>query len=502
MKNEIIKISWEEFIDNYKEYFESNENIWLKKLNQVKLHINATGTKPSSEYKNKDIKQMGQWLLHQKTNYNINIGDCKQIMKNEIIKISWEEFIDNYKEYFESNENVWLKNLNQLKFYIDTNNVTPSSSDKNKEIKQLGQWLSDQKKNYNIDIAKCKYIMKTEIIKISWEEFIDNHKEYFKSNENIWLKKLNQVKFYIDINNAIPSTIDKNKDIKQMGQWLSNQKTNYNIDIAKCKCTMKNEIIKMSWEEFIDNYKEYFESNENIWLKKLNQVKNHIDVTNVIPSIIDKNKDIEQLGQWLSHQKQNYNINIEDCKNIMKTEFIKISWEEFMNNYKEYFESNENIWLKNLNQLKFYIDTNNAKPQAKDKNEDVKKLGIWLIRQKTNYNIDMTKCKQIMKIENIKISWEEFICDNKYKEYFESNENIWFEKLNHVKLYIDANSRIPTHRDKNEEIKRIGQWLSHQKANYNINIKECKNIMKNEYIKSSWEQFKNDDKYKKYSNKF
>ena len=42
-----------------------------------------------------------------------------------------------------------------------------------------------------------------------------------------------------------------------MGNWLSRQKKIYNVDITQCKEIMKNEYIKNSWEEFIDNYKEY-----------------------------------------------------------------------------------------------------------------------------------------------------------------------------------------------------------------------------------------------------
>jgi hypothetical protein len=53
------------------------------------------------------------------------------------------------------------------------------------------------------------------------------------------------VEKYIIKNNKTPSTTDKNKDIKQLGYWLSNQKTNYKNIRNQCKI-------------FIDKYKEYF----------------------------------------------------------------------------------------------------------------------------------------------------------------------------------------------------------------------------------------------------
>ena len=55
----------------------------------------------------------------------------------------------------------------------------------------------------------------------------------------------------------MPSERDKNKDIKQLRQWLSNQKTNYkNKDRI-----MNDETVRKLYEEFIKKYQEYFISN-------------------------------------------------------------------------------------------------------------------------------------------------------------------------------------------------------------------------------------------------
>ena len=62
-----------------------------------------------------------------------------------------------------------------------------------------------------------------------------------------------------------PSQHDKNQDIKQMGTWISHQKTNYDIDINKCKNGMKNQDIYNKWTEFITNnqYKQYIKTVNN-----------------------------------------------------------------------------------------------------------------------------------------------------------------------------------------------------------------------------------------------
>ena len=99
-------------------------------------------------------------------------------MVNELIYNKWTEFIndDNYKKYFLSNEDVWILNLVNVKKYIDENGKRPSDSDKNKDIKQLGQWISNQITNYK----SRKHIMKNDLIYNKWLEFMNKYKCYFK----------------------------------------------------------------------------------------------------------------------------------------------------------------------------------------------------------------------------------------------------------------------------------------------------------------------------------
>jgi hypothetical protein len=68
--------------------------------------------------------------------------------------------------------------LEEVKKYINENNKRPSSTDKNKKIKKMGNWLSRQQTNYK----KQTQIMMNEEIKLEWENFVNNEKyaKYFK----------------------------------------------------------------------------------------------------------------------------------------------------------------------------------------------------------------------------------------------------------------------------------------------------------------------------------
>ena len=178
-------------------------------------------------------------------------------MANELIYSKWTEFIneDKYKDFFLLNhEDNWIKHLNNVKKYIDEKGQRPSDKDIEKNIKQLGAWISAQINNYK----SKKNSMANKLIYSKWTEFIneDNYKSYFlKNREDVWIKRLDDVKKYIDENDKRPSSTNKEKNIKQLGQWISDQIKNYKSK----KESMANELIYSKWTEFINKkYKKYF----------------------------------------------------------------------------------------------------------------------------------------------------------------------------------------------------------------------------------------------------
>jgi superfamily II DNA or RNA helicase len=480
MKDNEIYDTWTDFINDekYKVYFISNEEAFNNILEQVKIYININKIRPSQCNKDKQIKYLGKWISHQITNYN----QKKDIMNNEMIYNKWTEFINNpnYKKYFQSNENDWNDSFKEVKIYIDTNNKRPSAGSNDIKTKKLGHWIAIQKKNY---ISKTQ-IMSNEIIYNLWTEFIKStkYKKYFQSNEDSWLEVLNDIKHYIDNNNKRPSEVSKNSNVKTLGSWIGKQKYNYN----KKREIMSNEEIYNQWTEFINDekYKVYFISNDEGWYNNFEDLKKYIDENNKRPYTEDKNIDIKNLGAWTSTQIQNY----KKKENVMKNNEIYDTWTNFINDekYKVYFTSNEEVWFNNFEDLKKYIDENNKRPSKKD----IKSLHYWLSDQLTNYK----KKEHSMKNNEIYDAWTEFINDEKYKVYFTSNEEDWFNNFEDLKKYIDENNKRPNKRDKNIDIKQLGSWLSYQSNNY----KKKEYIMKDNEIYNAWTEFINNEKYKVY----
>ena len=486
MKNQEIYDKWTSFINDpkYNKYFKTHDDIWLENFNKLKDYMNKYHKRPIKTIDN-ETTILATWLQTQISCFNKKIKNMKSIEKYTI----WKDFITNseYAKYLKTDKDKWYDNLNLLKDYIDNNKKLPTNHSKISEEKYIATFLT-QNKRYYIDKT---YQMKEPDVYNTWTQFIndDNYIDYLKTNEDIWFDNFSKLKKFIDTYKKKPT---KTTDTGLRG-WLSTQVQNYK---NKTYIMNTNDKIYNTWTQFIEDYKQYDIWKESIeininyinnnlktpdekWLYNFNRLKEYIDENNKKPTKISNNS----LASWLSNQLHNYKN--KTC--IMKTNNIFYNkWGEFINDskYIDYFKSNEEIWYIKLNNLKEFINKYGKTPiqtGAKDIYES--QLGSWTGSQKNNYN----KKLYIMKDEKIYQTWTEFVNNPIYRNYFKTDKEIWFEKLDILKEYIDTYNKRPRCSSKNlkQPKKIIGKWLSHQRENY----KKQTAIMKDPEIYAIWTQF-------------
>jgi hypothetical protein len=512
-------------------------NSWMEKLEEVKTFIDENGRRPTK----KTNEKLSNWIQAQISNIETNT----RCISNKIVYEKWIEFTNDikYKKYFDVDfTEIWKRNLQLLKEFIDINKARPTEITNAK----LASWLGHQ-----VNISKKRIaIMKNDIIYNIWQNFIndDKYKKYFDI-ENIkiekWINILNKLKNFININNARP-TINSNA---KLNSWITR-----NINIYKNKLgIMKYEIIYNLWNKFISDatYKKYFDlDNIRDWKIKLEEVKKFIlenkarptentnksldrwiqtqitnskrrlkimkndEIYNIWCECLNVGKfnkfiNIDNIAIWKQHfnefklyidtnnklplEKVNKELYIwyqrqisifkKKCSIMKNVEIYKI-WSEFINNrnYCKFFLDNEIHWKKMFEKLKKYLDTNNSRPTKKNNQE----LNNWVKVQITTFN----KKINIMKNETIYNLWKSFINEDKYNVYFMNNDEIWKINLNKLKLFIDKNQAKPTELTNKE----LFNWLRTQRANY----KNMNKIFKNKEILRHWVEFINDNKYKKY----
>lgn len=406
----------------------------IKAPNRKKININV--------HKNKDIKVL----------WNID-GDF------DLDKIVFQAYISSTIV-----ENYWEEKLEEVKNFIDENKRKPSIKHVNE--KNLIGWINHQQSYYNDN----KYSMKDEDKRHKWEDFLEEYKEYFLSNDEIWNIKLEKVKEFINKNKKKPSNNSKNIDEKKLSGWIRHRTENYKNNIGE----MQSEDKKKIWEDFIEEYREYFLTNINIWNNKLDKVKDFINKYNKKPNSNSKNENEKVLGKWMGQQHILYDKNIQ----IMKIDNIRQKWEDLLEEYKEYIITLEEKWKNNLNLVKKFIKMHEKRPTEDSNENDEKILGKWLNDQYSRYKNN--KITEINKLTKFKKFLE------KYNRYFLTNLEMWYNNLNKIKIFINENN-IKPRRGKNisKEEEKLGKFISTQQINYKKKIYS----MKDKEKRQKWAEF-------------
>lgn len=345
------------------------------------------------------------------------------------------------------------------------------------ENKTLGGYISIENLEENND-------EENEDIEFKYNMIYDSM-GFLKNGIEIWIKRLEEVKKYIDENSKRPNIRNKYKKTKNLCSWISNQQQKYKNKIQ----IMKNEEIHDKWSNFIndDKYKIYFSVKKD-FNNLLQELIQYININNKRPNKRDIDNKIKKLGVWTIQMHKYYKMK----KYIMSNKKNYNKWTEFINNtkYKIYFQSLEDVWFNNLKQVEDYIIKNNIRPSQNSKDNDIKQLANWIRNQQTKY-----KNKDgVMENTQIYNKWTEIINSPKYKKYLQSNDKLWYDTFQDVIQYIHDNNIKPNSNDKDIKTKQLGQWIITQQTNY----KKKDRAMKNEEIYNKWNEFINDPKYINY----
>jgi superfamily II DNA or RNA helicase len=319
MKNKNIKVLWKDFIERYKTLFITGEELWYYKKDKLEVFIQRYNKLPSKAAKNKDNRSLGTWISTQRQNYKKN----KDIMANKKIKREWIIFIEKYQELFMTDEKRWFYQLREVEEYIKENGKIPEHTDKDIKIKSLARWIYTQKINYKNN----KYIMQNNEMRREWKIFEEKNKQVLAADKK-WLYKLREVEEYIKENGKIPSSKDKDTEIKSLGSWVTTQKKNYKNN----KYIMRNNEMRREWMIFEEKNKQVLLSHYEKWYETKNKIEEYIQKYNKLPSGT-KDKDISLLASWVYTQKKNY----KSKKQIMEKEDIRKEWCDLKSKYPHLF---------------------------------------------------------------------------------------------------------------------------------------------------------------------
>jgi ribosomal protein S18 len=172
----------------------------------------------------------------------------KDTSKNNL----WTTFMEEYRLYFKSNDELWYETFELVKSFIDENKKLPSCEATGSSEKSLGGWLANNRNAYKNKLHAMKEPAKYDI----WTSFLDEYREHFKNQDEIWYEQLAELKCYITEHKKRPSEVSKNDNEASLGRWLAGQLRSYKNKTHG----MTNPKRYKSWTEFIELFNEYFDT--------------------------------------------------------------------------------------------------------------------------------------------------------------------------------------------------------------------------------------------------
>jgi len=365
----------------------------------------------------------------------------------------------------------WYNTLKKVCEYMDREKKAPNHRDKNPEIKTLGSWVSNQKTKYKTNA----WIMKTNHdVRKAWETTVEKYNEYLRDRDEDWYNTLEKVCEYMDREKKAPTSTNKNPEIKTLGGWVLRQKQHYKKNAFIMKT---NPDVRKAWETTMEKYSGYLRDRDEDWYNTLEKVCEYMDREKKAPSGKDKNPEIKTLGLWVGTQKQNYK---KKEGTVWTNQDVRKAWETTVEKYSEYLVTDlDEYWYNTKDILCAYMDREKKAPSGKDKNPEIKTLGLWVGTQKQNYK---KKEGTVWTNQDVRKAWETTV--EKYSEYLVTDlVEDWYNTLEKVCEYMDREKKAPSTIDKNPEIKKLGRWVSTQKRDEGV----LRIIWTNPDVRKTWE---------------
>ena len=401
-----------------------NVKKWNDKLQQVSKYIDTTNKLPLTTDKNEETKKLGQWLDRQRTIYKKNEG----IMKNTVVKKSWEKFIDKYKVYLGDEFFINSTDLDIKCFAMTWNCGQPENRCKNTIVSKKHNLC----KVHN-DYYKNKHLLNYGYYTITGKDSIPDasicggKKQIRNSNQNFTYENEEDVLLLKPMNKTI-------LDIHYKYNYFD-----FNEYIKRLELTDK-ERTHMSKFYNPDDYNSKYDKDWNINYELL---KTYMTKEKQCPVQRYKTDCDVKLGIWISKQRTNKKKNKLDKTKITKLESLT-GW----------FWDLDEGWNINYELLKTYmIENNNQCPIRVYITEYGVKLGNWVSKQRQDKKKNKLDKTKINKLESLEGWFWELDLDE-----------CWNIKYELLKTYmIENNNQCPIRVYITEYGVKLGYWIHTQR---------------------------------------
>lgn len=372
---------------------------------------------------------------------DISDDDTEKIVKLHGLEKRVREVL--FDEIIEKTRVFWDVMFKQLVEYKENNGHT-NVSRLQEGMKQLGNWVLEQRRQYHNGNLKPDKRKKLEELGFDWKG--ENRRE-LKDFDDIWWESYMKLTDYFNKNghSNVPA---RHKKDPALGTWVVAQRARRKKDeLSQDRIDLLDEI-DFNWNPKVRIFEEF--------CKKLIEFKEKYGHTN-IPIV---SKDFPKLGKWtnkyrslLNHGELQSDGSIKYLGSYLTKKQIdrlnelgfkksvrKIRWEDYYEELKKY-----------------YKEQGNSRPIQ----SEYPQLYYWCYRIRKNQHQLTDEQRNLLKELDFDFSFE-----HKYGRTG-SNQN-WLERFTELQLFFEENDHFDI-TPENEDFEGLYRWLVYQRRLYNNN---------------------------------
>jgi superfamily II DNA or RNA helicase len=400
----------------------------------------------------------------------------------ELLKYVSDRLIMTWEDYYELAKAYYLEHGN---LFVSRNFRTFDGVELDENGVNLYNWILNQQRNYNDGTLSKERIDALEAIGMVWDYTDYNWKQNYELAKAYYNHYGNlKIPCRFRTKNGIDPCDEKDKDSILLGAWVSRQCNAYKdgdltqeqIDALEAIGIVWKGLRGDNWNKKYELAKAYYEKYENLMIPQNFKTKDGVHKSD--------DKDAIELGLWISNQRVDYQKYIKNKGMSEKQRKIFEKRIELLEEIGMIWDSRELKWYKNYELAKAYYKEHgnlDIKREFKTKDgvhesddEDVIELGLWISKQRVEYQIYINNKrmgekqrkifeKRIKLLEEIGMIWN-------------TAKAAWYRNYELAKAYYNhyGNLNIPNRfRTKNgvdecneEGSVTLGKWLGNQRLAY------------------------------------
>jgi hypothetical protein len=343
---------------------------WSERYKEVVEYYRKNNSWPSTEDSDPEVKPLGKWVGHQRTNgKKLAAGATSPMTQERYDRLDitpgwvWDPMSD-----------AWESNFAGCLEYYKKNNSWPSMRDSDPAVKRLGAWVGHQR----TDGKKLASGDKSNMTQERYDRLDITPGWVWDPMSDAWESNFAGCLEYYKKNNSWPSKTDSDPEVKPLGGWVSTQRKEGKklASGAKSKMTQERydkldktpgwvwDPLSDAWESNFAGCLEYYKKN-NSW-----------------PSKRDSDLAVKRLGKWVGHQRTQGKKLASGVKSKMTQE----RYDRLDKTPGWVWDPLSDVWESNFAGCLEYYKKNNSWPSTIDSDAAVKPLGGWVSKQRAEGN--------------------------------------------------------------------------------------------------------------------